>query len=373
MFQINSAIQRCNQELNLVGQLVTDQDFILYAHRANRYYNTHYKMPTSQRTQDYLLFTGVYEYAIPTDMLAPIDWTRPYDEFTPKFDHYAQTPFAQFRTGNIDSVKFEKETQTLLVNLTGGTTSLINSMDDTDGWSVSGTGSGLAQDKQYYVQGTASLKALVTPGTFNFTKSDLDSFDVSEYIDAGFVFLSVYNPSSTPITSITIKWGSDASNYYQITSTTPYKGGTLGQGFNQVDFDLSTKSTVGTPNNVAMTYVDIAVVCTVGGTFRLDNLFIALPYYFQLPYYSVYNVKTAAGAYIEIPTQTSDYILCPPGFDEAYEYKMLEYASIEKLEDNGLANYFRNEMRLKENKLKQQYPRLDTLKQTNWYRSSVRF
>lgn len=380
MFQIAQAIQDANQELNLVGQRVSTSDFLLYFHRANRYFNTHYKMPTAQRTKDYLLFNGVYEYEVPSDCLALIPFVRPYGLESPMFEHEDQQAFAYFKNGNKDAIKFDKENQVLIVNYTDGQTETISSLDEADDgvtqWVISGDGADLKSDGQIYVQGNGSLRFTVTAntGVTNLTTSTLPSTDISDYLDNGYFFVHIQNPSTTAISSLTLKVGNDASNYYNISATGLYRGGTIGYNWGQVGFDMSVKATVGNPDPTDITYIEISIANgALSGTFRLDNLILALPTYFQLPYYSIYNVKTAAGAYIERPTSTSDYILCPEGLSEAYEYKVLEYCAVEKIEDSGLANYFRNELRLKENKLKQQYPRLDRLNQTNWYKNGQTF
>lgn len=377
MFQLSQSIADCNNELNLVGQRVSTTDYLLYFHRANRYFNTHYKMPTTQRNQDYLVFTGVYEYPLPTDFLAQMPLERPYEIQTPKFDHTAEKAFVEYRHGQLTSIKFDKENQYLLINYEGGNKDLIDGMDTFDGngtWVVSDDGSNIASDSQYFTSGTGSIRFTVTPsaGYTTLTNTTLNDFYLDDYKDNGFVFLDLFNPNDTSVTSVRIRLGNNATNYYEMTATKRYNGQSIINSFGQIGFDLSTKTTVGSPAD-AMNYCEIRITGGAAGVYRVDNLMLALPYYFRLPYYSIYNVKTSTGTYLERPTSIDDYILCPNGFEEAYTYKVLEYAAVEKLEDNGLANYFKNELVLKENQLKTQYPRQNALIQSNWYHSSNRF
>jgi len=376
---ISDAIQDCSNELNIIGQRVTETDFILFFNRANKYFMSSYKMPTTQRVQDYLVFNGVREYSLPTDFVGMMQLERPYEQEQQNFLHGTQKNFMRWMQNNQTAYKFDKENQLLMVNYNEGESMIIHNLDsitDNGTWAVSGDGLNLAVDEQY-TTGTGSLRFSTTyaTGTAILTNSTINPIDLTDYIDNGFLFLDVFNPSDTNLTSINIKIGSDASNYYSVSSITRYNGQGIGKSFGQVGFDLSTKTTVGSPVLTANTYIEITITIPVGysGVIRVDNLFVANPTYFTLPYYSLYNIKDLTGIYKEKITTTSDYLLCPAEFYEAITYKVCEQAAALKLSDQAEANYFLNKCGEKEVELRAKYPKQEPRNSTTYYKNWNKF
>lgn len=379
-FTISDAISDLQQESNTIGQRVSESDWLLFFHRANEYFNTNYKMPTSQRAADLLLFKGVYEYAVPSDFLGMFMPERPYDLLSPTFQHTSEKEFTHYIHGNLTGFKFNRETQYLLANYDAGDRVQLhtcNTYNEEGTWAVSGDGASIATDEQIYTQGEGSVRATVTGATGStvFTISDAPQTDIGDYLLNAWAFVDIYNPNDLQITSVELRIGSDASNYYSMTATTRKRGDNIMQGWGLVGFDMSTKTTTGTPTTSAIDYIRIAITHSVSasGTMRIDNVFISEAVYFQLPYYSKFNVKSAAGSYIQRPTATDDTMLCPTEANSAYAYKALEYAAMLKLEDPGLASYARGELLQKEMDLKAKYPKGEARSQTNWYKRSPKF
>lgn len=375
-FTVVNEIANCQNELNVINQRITETDWILFFNRANKYFMTSYKMPTTQRVQDFLIFNGVREYPLPTDFVGHINLERPYDLTQNNFYHTTESNFIRWMQDNWSAIKFDKENQLLMINYTDGTTISVNEMDSLTAngtWSASGDASSLAVDGQYYTSGDYSLRftATYSTGTATLTNSTMNAIDFTDYIANGFAFIDVYNSSTTPITSMTLRFGSDASNYYQVSATTRYNGQTIGKGFGQVGFDLSGKTTVGSPTVTAINYVLINFTLPSGftATIRVDNLIVALPTYFTMPYYSLYNIKSNAGTYQESITSTSDTVLCPAEFNEAYTYKVCALGALLKLQDANEANYFEAQAAEKEANLRSLYPNQQARVQTTYYKN----
>lgn len=374
-FVISDELSNINMELNIVGQAVSTADYLLYFTRANKYFNTNYKMPTTQRYQDLLLFNGVNEYPLESDCIGISMPERPYSEISPNFNHTSPKEFIHYLNGNLTAFKFNKESMFLNVNYTAGVKALLHNCDTFDGngtWSVSGDGSAIATDKQYVAEGEGSIRATVTGSTGQtvFTVSDMGAIDLTDYLVNSESFLDLYNPNDLQVTSVQVRLGSDASNYYQMTATTRFRGDTIMKGFGLIGFDMSTKTTAGTPTDSAIDYMRIVInhSTSASGQFRLDNIFISQATYFRLPYYSKYNVKTSAGGYIEKPTDISDTILCPFEATEAYTYKVMELAAVEKLQDVNLANYAQSQLLGIEQELRRKFPRNEALTGTIRYK-----
>lgn len=383
-FTVSNAISEMQQELSIIGQKVNDTNFMLYLNRANKYFMTGYKMPTTERLSDLLVFSGIYEYPLPSDFVGIIPPRKPYGNYSPDFYHETPRTIVRSLSGRKTGISFDRETPYLIVQDSEGGTQKIHdcsSLTSNGTWSISGDGSSLALDEQIYTEGESSLRFTVTGsgGTTTLVNSTLSTtVDLTDYLTQGWAFLDLQCPSgnTTALTSVRLRLGSDSSNYYQITATTRYKGSDILGGWGPIGFDLSQKSTTGTPDDDSIDYVQVLVThgtSGINGTYRLDNLFLALPTYYQLPYYSKNNIKSNGGTYQEAITATSDTVLAPTDFEEAYIYKTLELAAVEKLKNAGLANYFRDQLAPKERALKAKYPTQERLVQNFWYPRWNRF
>ena len=100
------------------------------------------------------------------------------------------------------------------------------------------------------------------------------------------VFLAVYLPSSTAITSIGIRLGSDSSNYFDISNTQGMLGAWKANEWTLIALDLSSATETGT---VDITHVDYArIYVNYDGTaltnVRIGSFFISMPAPYELIY-----------------------------------------------------------------------------------------
>ena len=381
---VSTLISECQQELSIIGQRVSDTNFILFVNRANKHFMSGYKMPTSERQSDLLLFSGVYEYPLPLDFVAIMPPRKPYGNFSPTFSHETPRSLARDLSGRKTAIKHDRETAFLVVQDSEGGAQQIHdcgSLTENGTWTVSGDGSALALDEQIFTEGEGSLRFTVTGagGTTTLVNSTLSTpIDLTDYLTQGTAFLDLQCPSgnTTALTSVRLRLGSDSTNYYEFTATTRHRGNTILGSWGPISFNMADKTTTGTPTDTVADYIQVLIThgtSGINGTYRMDNLFLALPTYYQLPYYSKENIKSSANVYQESVTVTSDTILCPVEFNEAYIYKTLELAAVEKMKDQALANYFRGELEPKERALKSQFPVQQARTQNIWYRRSKFF
>ncbi len=380
-FLVSDKIQEMELELNILGQAMDDDDFILFLNKANEYVNTGYKMPTTERQADFLMFKGVNEYALPSDFGGIIEPKKPYGMHSPNFTHQTTNEFIHWPYGRSTSLKFDRENQYLVANEPDGDQVALNSCDsltENGAWSVSGDGSNLAVDSQIYTEGNGALRFTVAASggsTALSCASMAYPVDITAYLTQGWVFLDLQCPSANTaaISSVTLRIGSDVSNYYQITASARYRGDSILGGWGLIGFDMSTKTTVGTPDNtnIDTIYVSIAYGSSgVNGTYRLDNIFLANAVYYQLPYYSQFNVKNASGTYQAEITATDDTVLGPNGteFSSVYTYKALEIANAMRFKDGSMATYCSTQLKPREAYLKTKYRRQESRASTTWYK-----
>lgn len=134
-----------------------------------------------------------------------------------------------------------------------------------------------------------------TSGTL--ANSTMQALDLSMYQNRSNIYLDIDPPAVTSLTSFTLKWGTDASNYYQVSVTTDYLGAAFAAGWIRLKFAWNSPTTVGTPTVSSMSYVQLTVTCSGStnlGTFRVQNFFISENVPLTLTYYSTNMVIQAS-------------------------------------------------------------------------------
>lgn len=252
-------------------------------------------VPEASGIQNISLYSGVFDYPINENIyeadlvdIRPQGVSRPIWDFTVKTNqsNFDRTK-SYYTNGTRAAFQYNNGTPIIRI-VTQGTTPqvLLDSMNATSGWTAAGTASGLAQDTASYWQAPASLRFNVTTGTGTLTKT-INQADLTSYVGVGVAFLAVYIPSVTNLTSITLKLGSSASDYYSVTSTTGFTGAWTANNWLLVPFDFSTASTTGTPDWSAVNYTQVSIVASGTETnFHVGELFISQPCPYQILYQS---------------------------------------------------------------------------------------
>lgn len=376
-------------ETQTVGVRIGNDDIILAYKRANSYLNSNYKMPTTERQQNLKLYNGVYEYPKADDFIGWYEPKKPYGNTSPWFVNTTENELVHTYQGNQTAFKFDRENQFLIVSAQQGETTLINNCDTLDVQqngtvSISGDGTDLVLDQQIFVQGSASYRFLITPNTgfTTITITGQPAVDLSQYFNFGNLFANFECPNSNTeaITAVQLRIGSDntgSSDYYEYTTDRWFRGDGIKNSWGQLGFETTGISPIGSPDVTSLTYVQITIAngttTATAGYYRLDALFASLATYFQLPYYSKYNIKDSTGTYKLNVTSLDDTILCPDDCNDALPFLALKHLAFYNLKDQALATYFANQADPFENTLKIKYPSQERKIQSPWYRTPVNF
>lgn len=271
-------------------------------------------IPEASSIQNISLYTGVTDYPISSNIyeadlidIRPQGVSRPIWDFTVKtnqsnFDrtkgyYYGGTRAALQYYNGVPSIRIQTQNTQQRV--------ILDQLNDTTGWTASGTATTPARDTGSYWQSPSSIRFNVTTGTGTLTKA-INSADISDYQGIGVAFLAVNIPDTTTLTSINLRIGSSASDYYSVTSTSSFTGAWTSDNWQLVAFDFSTASTTGTPDWDNADYVQINIVASGTQTnFRLGQLFIANPNSYQILYQSA-NVFLASGSTTPLGTITDN-------------------------------------------------------------------
>lgn len=162
-----------------------------------------------------------------------------------------------------------------------------------------------------------------TTGTI--TNSTFSPVNMSIFQNRSNIYFDIFPASVTNITSMTLKVGTNSSNYYQFTSTTDYLGASFQAMWMKIKSSWSNPTTVGTPTITSIGYVQLTITCsgpTNIGIVRMQNFFASENVPLQLTYYSTNMVETAAGVQSQIfanAASTTDLPLWTGRWDIATE------------------------------------------------------
>jgi len=221
--------------------------------------------------------------------------------------------------------------------------------------------SNLAVDNVVFYHGNGSLSFDVTVAQSGnnratISNSTLTAQDLTSAKSISSAFMDMYFPTVTNLSSVTLYWGSDSSNYYTVIATTQASGAAFVVGKNTLKFDWTAATTVtGTPVVTAINYVRIDVNYTGAFTnttgFRVDYLRFCRPEYLTLNYLSSNLGQNTGGTAIALFSASTD----TPYFSGQYDglkYAVGHYSAGILLQDNRLYNEANNQFAMADERLK---------------------
>lgn len=245
-------------------------------------------VPEAIQTQAITLYNGVYDYLCDpriygTDLIdiAPQGVSRTM------WDYATKTGLSQFdRTkGYLPSgsmATFQYMNGVPVIRVVAKNTipnANIDPCTSVGNWVAGGSATGLTVDNSIYYQTPASLRFTLTGSSAGTLTETLNSeLGLSTYQGVGVAFLAVYIPDADTLTSISLKLGSDNSNYSTVTATQLFLGAWTSNSWQLVAFDFANSTDTGTPDWSAIDYVQITFNHTATQTnFRIGDLFMSLP------------------------------------------------------------------------------------------------
>lgn len=205
------------------------------------------------------------------------------------------------------SIEFRDGTKILRANNESLTNSVqITEADATTNWTA-GTGvSDLAIDEILFAEAGGSLRFNVSSGSNLLTWAGT-AVNLGDHTQKSSLFMYVYLPDSSLISSIKIRVGSSASNYYEITGSVHF--GSIRNGWNLYRFDWDGVSDSGTTDEDNTDYVRVQITTTSADTdIRLGRLVSRLPYPHEALYYSDSLFRSTAGTFKSVPTVDTDIV-----------------------------------------------------------------
>jgi len=291
---------------------------------------------TKRRTQlSPNLFEGVYDYTCPSDLkgLGIIDIQKQvgrilWDDFTlvpvEEFDRRKSLNENVIAISDFDFIK--KLRISADIDSRQVTLHEMDSITSNGTWVASGDASNLTVDYNESINGAASLNFDIGGSTTTsglLTNSTLTAVDLTLYENQQ-LFVWVYIPTTTDLTSFKLRWGSSASDYWEATATTNNEGTSFYTGWNLLRFAWPSTDT-GTPIITAVDYLRLEIVkgasLPASTDWRVDWIVARSGVIHNVLYYSRYGWRTSAGVYLEDSANDTDTINAETDELELFTFK----------------------------------------------------
>jgi len=268
-------------------------------------------------------YDDIYRYSTPSDIKGEnlIDIVKTKDKIQASAVEYEKVPLEQFNryfatnTYTYDhnngvnwfKIKFDVSPTKLTLNE-------MDSLTSNGTWTAADNGTNISVNTFNYISGTGSINIdLAALGTAaSVVNSDMTSVDLTDIEDQGKLFAWVYLPSTENLSNVTMRWGSDASNYWEVSSTAPFYGGTFEIGWNLLAFDWGSATQTASPDVSAVDYLKITFNFSSTPTqltgYLIDNVIASLGEAIEYVYYSQYMWRTSSSAWIEDSTTDTDIL-----------------------------------------------------------------
>lgn len=220
-------------------------------------------------------------------------------------------------------------------------------------------------DNDDYLEGAGSVRFQTdttdsTDSTVGIQNTAITAFDISTYLARGSAFVDAkLTVADTGIHQISLRLGSDSSNYYQISDSNQNDCSAFVSGWNKIRWDFQNKTTTGTPADTAIDYAAIfwsrdtttAALLHLNDTdWGFDNLVLKRGKYYLLSYYSRFPWQDSSFGVSENSANDSHALLVQNDEIEVIMAKMAELAS-QNLRDPEDVKYYAGEYQ----RLKQAY------------------
>lgn len=279
------------------------------------------------------------------------------------------------------AVDFNNGIKTLELNVEDTTEFvLLNELDSltvNGAVTASGTASSISLDSNTYISSDASVRAKLSAlgGSGLITITGMTSVDISSYESLfAWVNLPTLTNNTTQVTSVNIRFGTDAANYFEITATKPHDSNSFKPGFNLVRYDVSSRTQTGVPVLTAITYLRYEFIHSTQAAdsyINVDQTSARNGYEYEIGFYSDLLFKDATtGALKDKPTADNDVVLLEKDSVNLLLYELCELVAQElQGEDSSFdLKYWQNKNKEIRTQYGLRYPSEAKKRQTRYYK-----
>lgn len=271
------------------------------------------------------IFETVYTYFLSPDVKgnAIID-IRPQVNRLPS-EVFNQDYNQQFSRGiaaslaNQFTIQWNQGIRTILVNApllnTGVIVNYASSIDQNGTWTVGGNASNLVVNPVNFLAGGGALMfdlSAGAPGSTGFLEnSTMQPVNLEDFVNFATWFLYTFLPTASVFSSVKLRFGSSAADYYEVDATQTQANTAFENGWNLLSYLWAGAPQTGTVDASAITY--LRVEWTYDGTAQfgvmLNDIASRLGQIMEYEYYSKYMFRNnVTNAFQETVTDDSNLI-----------------------------------------------------------------
>lgn len=318
--RINAGIQ------NRIGMLV-DADAMVNDLVRDVYLKTDMRAAKRRATLTPNLYNGIFPYNCPADLKGDkvIDIPAQAKRQDGEFNLTTPEEFRRHNGAVAGEIAVEDYNGSRILYISSKVNSLMLTVSELDSlssgatadWALFGDATTVARDDADYVMGNGSIKFNISAAagtTAGIQNSNVNNVDITDYLggtSAFFVYAKV--ASTTGLTSYSLRFGNDASNYYTKTVAVQHDGTAFVVGWNLLRFEVSSLAETGSVDDTAIDYFVIymnkATSKISESDYKFDWLVLMKGEIHNIHYYSTYGWQSSAGAYKQNSTDDGDLIV----------------------------------------------------------------
>ncbi len=249
---------------------------------------------------------GIYDYAL--DSFAP-DFKFPLTlkNYKPNFktEEFWMVSPLRFDSAYLWSRRFAVniagQTQTLRVKTVDGNSASLStatSYNENGTWIGTNAITNVGTNNYEGFDWPSSVSFNFNGTTGNLANSTIQALDFAQFQNRSNLYIDLFPPTVTNLQSVTLRWGSSATDYWHVTVTTDFLGQPFFAQWMKLKFAWDNPSSVGSPDVTNIGYCEIVITYsapTNAGEFFFQNVFVSENVPLVLTYYSVNMVETLLG------------------------------------------------------------------------------
>ncbi len=344
---------------------------------------------TKRIEQTDIIYDSVYDYSAPSDLKGnKIIDIRPQvnrqlkDLLVQRFGQQFDLD-KEFTRQSMCSVRFDQSKKSLRIEVNMRSTSVqmnaIDSVNSNGTWTGASGATNLQQDTINFADGAGALRFDVSAGSVApyIENSTMSAVDLTNYQNTSSLFLWVFMPTATDVSSANLRFGSSSSDYWTISASTTHQGNSFNNGWNLIRFDwLNTTTQVGSPSVNLINYVRITLNTNGNAqtAMRVNALYDRIGLVFDIEYYSKFIFSDSSGNFKETTDNEEDTINLDTDSYNLFLWILAREAAYQQHSQNAnfdISFYENNYSKAKE-KYTKQYPSEVQKTQSTYYQTPER-
>lgn len=293
------------------------------------------------------LYDQIDRYAVPSDMqyenvndIRMLASRRNLDSLEHPLEMVYEKRFDQKRqnAANVFSINYADGVKYMKINHPRGLRQCqhlviqdFESLNENGTFNVGGNIGNLTLDRLDHIAGKASLRFDIdATGTTGFIENfTMKAVDISEFMQLGAIFTWLDITKINVLTSVTLRFGSSLTDYYEFAVNQPHDGNEFLPTWNLLRFPLEGLTQVGFPNIKQITYFRLELT-TTGTTpvigCHVDNIVARKGVVYQTNYNSAFMFADETNqAWKQFATKNTDLIIAE---EDTYQLLLLETTKV---------------------------------------------